>query len=781
MKFSANWLREFVDLPSSDAELADLLTMAGIEIEGITSRGADFAKVIVAQITESKQHPNADRLSVCTVNDGSATPRQIVCGATNYHVADKVPLALPGAELPGGLKIRESKLRGVESAGMLCSAKELALADDAAGLLILAPDAEVGAPIGRLFPADTIFDVEITPNRGDLLSHFGLAREIAALTHQALKLQLTLPEPPQPSSEVKISAAAECPFYSLRRIENVKVGPSPSWLRSRLESVGLRSINNVVDVSNFVMLELGQPTHAFDAAKVDGAVQVRLARKGEELLALDGKTYTLTAETLVIADDTRVLGLAGVMGGEESGVAAETTTILLESAYFSPASIRHTSRQLRLPSDASYRFERGVDPAMVLPASSRVAELLRTFAEAVPAAELGQSGQLPAPPPDVTLRYQRTDQLLGAPIDPGLSDEILTRFGLEPAGAPGLVNTIWKIPSHRRDLKREVDLIEEIGRGWGLDHIPAADRSRFTPLSAADKFYDWQMKVRRSLATAGFSEARTSSLASRAILVRAGDDVMILKNPLSEDHVALRTSLLPGLLSAAAHNLRSGAPRVALFEIGDIFTAPEGTQRRMLGLVLWGRREPEWRTGPGRSFDFYDLKGVVDTIADFDWVRAEKQGLVLGAELLFDSEHAGFVGQLSRAETAAAGLEGNIYVAEFGLRRIAATEQDSISFREIDRFPAIKRDIAMFVAPEVMHGDVTQVIALANEPLLESAKLFDLFSENTGREDTTARKSLGYSLTYRAKNRTLTTEEVSAAHSRIRERLREEVRAELRE
>src|ERR1700737_2394151 len=302
MKFSVNWLREFVDLPKNSEEVADLLTRAGVETKGIETSGANIDNVIVSQITASSRHPNADRLTVCEVNDASGTKRQIVCGATNYKVGDKVPLALPGAELPNGTEIRKSKLRGVESEGMLCSPIELGLGEDASGLLILSPDAKVGAPISDLFPPDTILDVEITPNRGDLLSHFGLAREIAALTEKKVKLPAAETKIDIKKSGVEISAPRECPFFSARKIENGKVGPSPAWLRARIESVGIRSINNIVDISNFVMLELGQPTHAFDADKLKGGINVRLAREGEKFLALDGKTYSLTPENLVIAD-----------------------------------------------------------------------------------------------------------------------------------------------------------------------------------------------------------------------------------------------------------------------------------------------------------------------------------------------------------------------------------------------------------------------------------------------------------------------------------------------
>ena len=331
--------------------------------------------MIVSQITASSRHPNADRLTVCEVDDGSGTKRQIVCGATNYKVGDKVPLALPGAKLPNGTEIRKSKLRGVESEGMLCSPIELGLGSDAAGLLILSPEAKVGAPISDLFPSDTILDVEITPNRGDLLSHFGLAREIAALTGKKLKSTARESKIPVKKTGVNITSTRECPFFSARKIDNVKVGPSPHWLRAKIESVGVRSINNIVDISNFVMLELGQPTHAFDADKLKGGINVRLARDGEKFLALDGKTYSLKPDNCVVADQERAVGIGGVMGGEETGVTDSTKNILLEAAYFLPASIRRTARELNLPSDASYRFERGVDPEMVLRASQRASRI----------------------------------------------------------------------------------------------------------------------------------------------------------------------------------------------------------------------------------------------------------------------------------------------------------------------------------------------------------------------------------------------------------------------
>jgi phenylalanyl-tRNA synthetase beta chain len=785
MKFSVNWLREFVELPPSIDALAELLTMSGVEIEGIQKRGADFDKVVVAQITDSKPHPNADRLTVCVVDDGSGTKRQIVCGAKNYRVGDKVPLALPGAELTGGLKIRASKLRGVESEGMLCSAKELGVAEDAAGLLILSPEAKIGTPIRDLFPLDTILDVEITPNRGDLLSHFGLAREIAALTNKRFVGQaLRLPSkaagdaPALQKKGIKISALRECPFYSARRIENVKVGPSPDWLRAKIESVGIRSINNVVDVSNFVMLELGQPTHAFDADKLSGEINVRLAHEAEEFLALDGKTYELTPENLVIADGERTVGIAGVMGGEESGVTDSTKNVLLESAYFLPASIRRTARDLNLPSDASYRFERGVDPQMILAASRRATELICEVAGAKSAATIAVAGELPPDPPDVSLRYERLDQLVGIHIQPTTADAILTRFGLAKSDSASRPH--WKIPSYRRDLQREVDLIEEIIRAHGIEKIPSADRSRFTPLSEADRNFDFETKLRRDLIAIGLTEARTSSLIARSELAKATGAIE-LRNPLSEDHVALRTSLIAGLLGAVARNIRAGTERIALFEIGNTFAPPAGEQQRKLAIALCGQAAPakDWRSAKKRQLDFFDLKGALNVLGTFEFRRSEQPGFVLMAEIFYKTDRIGYGGQLSA--TTSIGANAPVLVAEIDLTRIAQVKEHAQPFKEIDRYPEVTRDIAMFVGPQVTHAEILASIASANEPLLEKVELFDLFMENDGQKKPDMKKSLAYSLTYRDKNRTLTSEEVSTVHARIRERLRSDIGAELRE
>jgi phenylalanyl-tRNA synthetase beta chain len=783
MKFSVNWLREFVELPKSVDDLAELLTLAGTEIESIGKRGANFDNVVVAQIKASAQHPNADRLSVCQVDDGSGQERQIVCGAKNYKIGDKVPLALPGAVLVGDLRIKPSKLRGVESQGMLCSPSELGLSEDSDGLLILSPEAKIGEPIASLFPEDTILDVEITPNRGDLLSHFGLAREISAIVGQPLRLPNRTTAGGAPALQEKgisISAPNACPFYSARRIENIKVGPSPDWWRARLESVGLRSINNIVDITNFVMLELGQPLHAFDADKLTGGINVRLASASEKFLALDGKTYSLGEQDLVIADAARAVGIAGVMGGEDTGVTESTKTLLLESAFFDPASIRRTARRLNLPSDASYRFERRVDPGTVLAASNRAAELMREIAGANPAAEITAAGTLPAAPPDVSLRYEHCDAVIGVPVGKERIEKILRGFGLEKKGQGNGAENSWRIPSHRFDLQRDVDLIEEVVRVFGIANVPGRDRSRFTPESDADRGHDLESSLRARLAGRGLAEVRTSKLISRKATEFEG--AIELRNPLNEDHVALRRSFYPSFLDVLARNVLGGARRVAIFEVGRVFIPPDGREERHLGILLWGNSAPSahWRSD-NRTLDYFDLKGVIESIIpSASLKRVERPGLTLAVEIWRNDQRIGFAGQVVSERTRMIDANYPVLFAEVNIESVAQLGSEQ-NFREIEKFPAVTRDIAMIVPEDLSHGKILATIVGANEPLLASAELFDVFSGKQEQNFGAGKKSMAYALTYRDKTRTLTNEEITVVHAKIRERLQRELGVELRE
>ena len=738
------------------------------------------------------------------MDDGSGTKRQIVCGATNYKVGDKVPLALPGAKLPNGTEIRKSKLRGVESEGMLCSPIELGLGEEASGLLILSPDAKVGAPIADLFPADTILDVEITPNRGDLLSHFGLAREIAALSGSSFRAERSEVEESRGGTErnaagsldfarddglVTIAATRECPFFSLREIDDVKVGPSPQWLRAKIESVGVRSINNIVDISNFVMLELGQPTHAFDADKLNGGINVRLARDGEKFLALDGKTYSLNPDNCVIADQERAVGIGGVMGGEETGVTDSTKNILLEAAYFLPASIRRTARDLNLQSDASYRFERGVDPDMILRASQRASELMREVAGGTPAKKIHVAGELPADPAEVSLNYEKCSRVIGVAIEPNTVDEILTHFGLRKTADTRLPSATarqasesatWKIPSYRRDLQRDVDLIEEVLRAYGIDKIPGRTRGRFMPTSKADRSHDIEtLFLRHRLTGSGLSEVRTSKLISRS--AAALSEAIELRNPLSEDHVALRPNLISGLLDVLERNIRAGVESVSIFEIGRAFIPPSGKEERHLGILLWGNVEsaPNWRSQARRSLDLFDLKGALESVVPNVSFRAGKfPDFALAVEAWSGDQRVGFGGQLLAGKSSAS---NSVLVAELNADLLLDNDRSAKKFRELDRYPTITRDIAMIVPEKLSHIEILRAIQEPAEPLLESVQLFDLFEIGKDVTATASGKSLAYRLTYRAKNRTLTNEQVTKAHAKIRERLKSELGATLRE
>lgn len=778
MNVSLNWLRDFIDWTGSNDELDDLLTRTGIKVESVATRGADFPHVVIAQIHESSQHPNADRLSVCKVDDGSGHPRQIVCGAKNYKVGDKIPLALPGAVLPGNFKIKSGKLRGVESEGMMCSAKELGLAEDAEGLLILPADAPVGKPLSSIYPADAIFELEITPNRSDWLSHVGVAREIAAFSKQSLRWKSpTLPAAAGAGDAVKIESA-NCAFYTLRRIGNVKVGPSPQWLRQRLEAVGLRAINNIVDITNYVMLELGQPLHAFDAAKVSGGITVRDARDGEKFLALDGREYTLSPRHVVISDDSRALALGGVMGGEESGVTSTTTEILLESAVFNSAAIRRTARALDLHSDSSHRFERGVNPKGVLAASARATELILELAGGVADGNVLVAGAEPALPASVPFNEGRCRMLLGIDLSTEEIAASLNGLGIErESGYDGVAT--WKIPAHRLDLARDVDLIEEVARVIGMERIQGRILAAPAAPGPADKAYDTIMALRAKLVSLGLSEARTSTLVSEKA---KGESAIRLRNPLGEDQSYLRTSLLPGLLAALERNVRHGARTIALFEVGRTFHVEGGEERAHLAFIVSGLESPpSWRGGKTRSLDWHDAKGIVEQLVADSTLTASgaRDGCALTAEISAGNSKRGFLAQLAPSAARALGASQPVLVAEIEIDLSQSGELGAT--REIPRFPATCRDIAVVAPLSLPFASIEKELRAANEKLLESISPFDVFTDPSGEKLPADRKSLAISLTFRASDRTLTNEEVQAACDRLKQRLREKLAVDFRE
>jgi phenylalanyl-tRNA synthetase beta chain len=794
MLISLNWLSDHLDLTGlSVEELSRLLTFAGVEVEGIEQKGVASDRVVVAQILEFGQHPDADKLSVCRVDGGQGEPLQIVCGAKNFKAGDKVPLALEGAVLPGDFTIKKGKLRGVESQGMMCSGKELGLGDDHAGLLILPPDAPVGKPLGAYLGSDTLVEIEVTPNRPDLLSHAGLARELSALRGTAVKPTAAPPVPASVAASGGVTVelrSPACPHYTARLIRGVKVGPSPAWLKAKLESIGLRPINSVVDVTNYVLHDLGQPLHAFDLGKVHGGLVVRAAADGESFTALDGKAYTLTAEDLVIADQQKALALAGVMGGEDSGVTEATTDVLLESAYFVPSGVRRTSRRLGLSSDSSYRFERGVDPAMVAAASARAAALIVELAGGVAEEALVVAGAEPVLTGEVPLSGDHVRRLLGSSISDEAITGILQRLGLSVGGTgsgAGVPSTSWSIPSYRQDLQRPVDLIEEVARVAGLDGIPARTVAEFAAPAAEDATYDAVLALKCRLAALGFYEARTIKLVSAAQLAdglgfdRRRSEPLALKNPLSEDHTHLRPSLVPGLLAVAAHNLRQGAEALRFFEAGTVFaTSPNpkagSAEAQALAVLLSGPHVPgSWLKKAPYPADLFDLRGVIDALLGRDDVRLKKIDhplLVLAAEVSVAGKVIGLAGQVRPARARALDATAPVYVAEFNLAALEKLVAGSRRYVEIPRFPASTRDVALEVAADFSHGQIDEFFAKQiKEPLLVDISLFDVFADPEGVKLPKDRKSLAYSLTYRDPGRTLESKEVDAAHGRVVEAL----------
>ncbi len=779
MKVSLNWLATHLDLTGCDpAGLADLLTFAGVEVEAMESRGVASERIVVGKVLSFTAHPNADKLRLCRVDDGSGEARQIVCGAKNFSEGDCVPLALPGAVLPGDFTIRESELRGVLSQGMMCSSRELGMGDNHEGLMILPPDAPVGKPLRDYLGSDTLIEVEVTPNRPDLLSHRGMARELSALTGRALR-------PAEAGAvgdvrearadEVSVTAVDGCPFYSAWRVSGVKVGPSPEWLRQRLESVGLRPINNVVDVTNFVLMETGQPLHAFDAAKLRGGIVVRRAREGEEFAALDGRTCILDAGDLVIADGSGPVALAGVMGGLESGVTEATTDILLESAYFHTGTVRRTSRRLAMHSDSSYRFERGVDPEQVLASARLAVRLILETAGGNASGEVLASGAVPQLTGTVALDPERCRKLLGTDISDGEIEGILSRLGL------GRTADGWKVPSYRQDLTRPVDLIEEVARVHGIENLPSGGAALFAEQSAADEQYDFRMELRRGLAARGVWEAQTIKLISDAQLAdHLGTNPqplvpLPLRNPLSDDLTVMRPGVLPGLLAVAERNIRMGRSSLRFFEGGTVFAAAgdgRAVERDVLGVLLSGPAVPAaWTEGDPAAADLFDLRGLLESLfpgASVKWKPGRLPAVLLaGGSIQINGKSVGQGGRLHPSRERAMGSRHPVFVAELDTGALQKAVVREAKFDELPRFPSVSRDVAMETEGDFPNSRFEDFFAGLKEPLFAGAVIFDVFSDPEGVKLARGRKSVAYTLTYRDRSRTLEGSEVDAVHQRV--------------
>lgn len=790
MKVSEQWLREWVNPELSTAELAHQITMAGLEVDGVEGVAGEFSGVVVAEIIALERHPDADKLNVCQVSDGSDTV-QVVCGAPNAQIGLRVPFAKIGAVLPGDFKIKKAKLRGVESQGMLCAEQELGLSDSSDGLMELAADAPLGEDIrAYLNLNDQIIEVDLTPNRADCLSVAGVAREVALLN----KMEVSAPKfsaveaQIDDSFAVEISAPEHCPRYVGRVIKGIDITQaSPLWMQEKLRRSDIRSIDPVVDVTNYVLMELGQPMHAFDLSTLSGAINVRLAKKQEKLELLDGQTIDLRDNTLLIADSEKPVALAGIMGGAVTAVSDKTVDIFLESAFFAPEKMAGQARSYGLHTDSSHRFERGVDFNLQSRAIERATELLVSIVggQAGPLVECVNEKQLPNRE-SVVLRRSRIAKTLGFELADAEVESILGGLGLgaEANDEGWLVS----VPSHRFDIAIEADLMEELARVYGYNSLPVSHIYSELVIKPKTELVLSARQLRRQMTARGYQEAITYSFIDTDLQKKFEPDIdpVALKNPISSDMAVMRTSLLPGLINAVSHNLNRQQDRVRLFETGLRFCpSDDGLQQSVsLAVAVTGRRNPESWAESGEVVDFYDLKGDIEVLlglskgTDVYRFRAEEHPALhpgQTAAIFKGNKRIGIIGTIHPSLQADLGLSAPVYLAELELEAILET--DIPKFKELSKFPEVRRDLALIVDKSVMSGDLQESVQKqAGEHLID----LRLFDEYQGKGIDPKRKSLALGLTFQHQSRTLTEEEINQVVDHVVDTLSSQFGATLR-
>lgn len=780
MKVTWTWLADWVELPASPEELAHLLAMRGLPVQSLERAESYDAGIVVGEVLEVGRHPNADRLSLCQVDVGSSR-LSIVCGVSNVAAGQRVAVAQVGSRLPDGTKLRRTKIRGVESEGMICSERELGLSAESEGIWVLPGRPAIGTPLASLVGGkDSVLDVEITSNRTDCMSVVGIAREIASARgvalkpSPALKAQGSIPLP-----SVAIESANDCPRYMARVVRGLKVGPSPDWLRQRLEATGFRSINNVVDATNYVLREFGQPIHAFDASKVRGnAIRVRRARAGERLRLLDGREVSLAATHLVIADEQGPMALAGVMGGIESGVSESTTAVVLESAQFAAALTRETARSLGIESDAAVRFAQGISPDGVAHALDATARILAAVAGGEVSSKRVDQWPGRADHPTVALHLRRLSGLLGVSVEAENATRALRSLGIEPTGPwkkrDGEEIAEFRVPSHRLDLEIEEDLIEEVGRVIGYDAIPSRLRSFPSASFPAKQEGDFLRRIINATCGLGFHETVSMVLVGEIPPeARDGitpDEIWEIQNPMSRELRHLRVGLLPGLIQAAARNIHHGVDEVRLAEAGKVFRsvpAPLGSERLQAALLLAGKADH--RIDHDVPSDRYlELKGAVEALCEalgIDSTRTAayhepcwKRGS--GASISVSERRLGHFGEVAPSLAGGLGLDRPAWAAVLDVGALFEAVPAERRYKAIPRFPASKRDLAIIVSAGTLHADVEGAIRAAGGALLSRASLFDVFE---GESIGAGRKSMAYALEFRSPERTLADREVDAS------------------
>ncbi len=794
MIFSEQWLREWVNPPLTTQNLMDQLTMAGLEIDGCEPVAAEFSGVVVAEVRQVEPHPDADKLRVCQVFDGTST-LQVVCGASNVRAGMRVPFATVGARLAGKsgdqvITIKQARLRGVESSGMLCSAQELGIADSADGLLELPVDAPLGRDIRDYLHLDDVsLELDLTPNRGDCLGIVGVAREIAALNGLTVNqpvidaVPATIPD----SFPVSIEASAQCPRYLGRVVRGVNpAAPTPLWMAERLRRSGLRCIDAVVDVTNYVLLELGQPMHAFDLARLNKQICVRLARDGEKLVLLDGKEITLSADVLVIADDDRALAMAGVMGGGESGVGAQTRDVFLECAFFSPLAIAGRARRYGLHTDASHRYERGVDFELQARAMERATALLLQIAggQAGPVRE--SLGRLPQAPV-VTLQFAKLARVLGLQIEPAQICAILERLGVSIVEQNELGITA-SIPSFRFDLSLDVDLIEEIARVHGYNNLPKTRARSPMALGSSTEIRSEPGRIKDRLASLGYQEVITYSFVDPQLQSRIipSVDGIALQNPISADMSVMRTSMWPGLLNTLIHNTNRQQERVRIFETGLIFQRIDGktVQPAKIGGLIFGKVQPQLWSSDGRDADYFDLKGDVESILDLSpglgplsFAPETHPALHPGqsAAIHANGKKIGIMGALSPLLQREFGFSKKIYLFELDIESILESRVPRM--RELSRFPEVGRDLAVVISVDVSSEQIVACIRDIAGPLLVDLRIFDVYQGDAIEKN---KKSIALGLTLQHPSRTLGDDDINGIIDSCVKELQAKFNAKLR-